>query len=103
MSNLIYGINPLVISTIAWRTARRHGTHPSMLKYLSKKNPIKNLFGFYESDYFDRFEPSKVIIYGSDGDILKIIECRSNISAKELRDNLMKQLETFITNLKGVK
>jgi hypothetical protein len=101
--NLIYAINPLIISTITWHKGKRWGIHPVMSKYLNKKNPIRGFFGFYENGLFDGYWLPEVRIYGSDGDRIKIIACRSNDEAKQLKNDLMEKLDAFLSNLKDIK
>ena len=98
--NLIEGINPLTISKIRWKRGVRRGIHPSKANYLRKKNPISGFFGFYEPDFFDCFWKPCVRIYGSDGDILKEITCRSNIHAESLNDELNEKLNKFLSSIR---
>lgn len=97
---MICDINPLVISSITYKKAKRIGYHPYYLKIMRKKKPISGFFGFYNQCIFDCFYKAEVQIRGSDGSILKIITCSSNDRAKELCDDLTKRIETFLSQLK---
>lgn len=100
-SNLIEGINPLIISNIRWFKGKRHGIHPTYAKYLRKKNPIRGFFGLYEPGLFESYWAPCVKIYGSDGDVVKIIACRSNDHAIYTKEYLTRKLEKFLSSLKG--
>lgn len=93
---MIYGINPYTISSIRVKKFRRYGRHPSWTKVMKRRNPIRGLFGLYDSAFFDGFYPATVMIYGSDGDVLKQIPCRSNDFALELCDDLYRKLDDFV-------
>lgn len=98
--NLIKGINPLIISKILAFDGWRLGVHPAKLRYLQQKNPIRGVFGFYEPMLFDGYRRPTVKIYGSDGDPVKIITCRSNIHAVALKNSLEAQLNSFLSNIR---
>lgn len=98
--NLIEGINPLTISKIRWIKGKRHGIHPFTAKYLKKKNPIRGFFGAYAHGLFDGFWEPCVRIYGSDGDIVREITCRSNIHAESLNDELNEKLNKFLSSIR---
>lgn len=98
--NLIEGINPLTISKIRAFEGKRLGPHPAKLRYLQKKNPIRGALGFYEQLIFDGYWRPKVKIYGSDGDPVKVITCRSNDHAISLRNSLEAQLNSFLSNIR---
>ena len=100
MTNLIHGINPLVISTITWRSARRRGKHPLWYKMFAKKHPILWAIGWGDERIFDEFIMAEVIVYGSDGSVLWRITCRSNDIAKELCDELNKSLDNFLKDVR---
>jgi hypothetical protein len=97
---MIYGINPLTISYIGYVKFRRHGYHPLYAKVMCKKNPISGFFGLYENGLFDGCYKPQVRIYGSNRDVLKIIECRSNDHARQLRDELNDQLADWVEKMK---
>ena len=99
---MISGINPYTISKIGWTRFKRIGVHPLWVKVMEKRHPIKASFGWYGNCIFDGCYPPTVKIYGSDGDVIKIISCRSNDHAKELRDELNKQLSDWV-KITGVK
>ncbi len=103
MDNFIEGINPLVISKILALSGYRHGIHPVYAKYMRKKNPIRGFFGFYEQGLFDCYYKPCVKIYGSDGDCIKIITCRSNDHARNLKKSLENQLNEFLSSMKVKK
>lgn len=93
---MIYGINPYTISSIRMTKFQRWGPHPSWSKVMRKRNPIKGFFGLYEPGIFDCFFRPTVKIYGSDGDILKEIVCRSNDHAKQLSEQLNYELVEWL-------
>lgn len=93
---MIHGINPYTISSIQMTKFMRWGRHPSWLKLMRKRHPIKAVFGFYTRDLFDGYYPALVYIYGAEGRILKRIECRSNDQAKNLCRELNDQLADFV-------
>jgi hypothetical protein len=100
MNNFIEDINPLVISKIFVYCGHRYGAHPSMLKYMKKKHPIKAFFGFYEpADWYSYRKPC-VKIYGSDGACIKIVTCRSNDHARDVKNSLENKLNEFLSSLK---
>lgn len=101
MTNLIYGVNPLSITSINWFEGYRYGEHPYKLKYLKKKHFILALFGVYDSYYFDGYYHPHIKIYGSNGSCVKSISCRSNDHAKQLWKELNAQLDSFLSDLKG--
>ena len=98
--NLIEGINPLIISKIIALSGLRHGMHPIKLRYLKKKYPIRGFFGFYQPMLFDGYWKPVVKIYGSDGDVIKIITCRSNDHAFALKVSIEARLNEFLSNLR---
>jgi hypothetical protein len=100
--NLIYDINPLVISSIDFKRGRRIGDHPRKLRLLSMKNPIRAFFGFYDRPRInvDGFYFPYVAIRNSNREILLRIECRSNIRAKNLRNELNLKLNEFLERIK---
>ena len=100
MNNFIEGINPLVISKIVAFSGYRHGIHPSMLKYMKKKHPIKAALGFYVQGLFHCYWKPCVKIYGSDGACIKIITCKSNDHARNLKKSLETQLNEFLSSVK---
>jgi hypothetical protein len=100
MTNLIGGINPLVISKIVAYGGYRHGIHPYMTKVMCKRNPIRGFLGFYESNLFDGFISAKVKIFGSNGKLLQVFEFTSNSGAISYAAELNKQLEDYIGSLK---
>ena len=99
---MIYNINPYTISKIGWRKFKRIGSHPSWVKVMEKRHPIKAFFGWYQGGLFDGHYSPTVRIYGSNGDVIKIISCRSNDHAKQLCDELNKQLSDWV-KITGVK
>ena len=100
MTNLIHLTNPLVISSISWRKSRRWGKHPLWYKMFAKKHPILWSIGWGNDRTFDEFIMAEVIIYGSDGSVLRRITCRSNDRAKELCDELNKSLDNFLKDVR---
>jgi hypothetical protein len=101
--NLIYGINPLVISRIIAKKGRRIGrTHPYKTLLKKKKYPFLGKIGFFEDDNWGYFRNPKVHILGSDGNAIRTITCRSNGHAEELRDDLMLELNEKLSNYQGV-
>lgn len=95
-AKMISDINPYTISKIGWRKFRRIGDHPLWVKVMKKRHPIKAFFGWYGNCIFDDCYPPTVRIYGSDGDLIKEITCRSNDHAKAMRDELNKQLSDWV-------
>ncbi len=101
--NMIYNINPLIISKIRWRRFRRIGMHPSKQKYLKRKNPIRAFLGIYEGGLFDGCYQPTVEICGSDGTIVACIACISNDHAERLCNDLTVKLNEFLCSLKERK
>lgn len=97
---MIRGINPFTISSIRWKKFKRYGPHPSWTKVMCKRNPIRGMFGAYSSSLFDGIYHPTVYIYGSDGDILKQIQCQSNDHAKEVCDEMNQQLSDWVEKMK---
>jgi hypothetical protein len=101
--NLIYGINPLVISRIIGKRGYRIGrTHPYKTLLKKKKYPFLAKIGFFEDDNWGCFRNPEVHILGSDGDPIQIITCRSNKHAEKLRDDLVCELNKKLTDYQGV-
>jgi hypothetical protein len=96
----ISGINPLTISKIAWLQAMRRHKHPAWYRIMKKRNPIRGILGFYEIPLFSGFMPATVRIYGSDGNLLKIIECKSNYKADVIAKYLNSKLNNFLKNVR---
>ena len=101
--NLIYDINPLVISRIARYNGYRIGEHPYKRKYLRKKKPILALFGFFEQSMFSSYVNPAVDIYGSNGELLRKIICKNNDNARVLQRELNDKLNLFLCDLKVIK
>lgn len=99
-NDMIEGVNPLVISRITWKQGYRIGWHPRKNRLMRKKNPIRGFFGLYNEELFDGWNYPTVIIYGSDGDILRVVSVRSNAAAKARSRELNEQLSSFINSLK---
>lgn len=99
MNNLIYDINPLIISSIRVSKFERLGRHPAWNKVMRKKNPIRALLGAYTSGFFDGYYHATVVIRGAGGQVLKRIECRSNDHAVQLCADLNTKLNNFLCNL----
>lgn len=100
---MIEGINPFNISSIQGYKFRRLGPHPLYTKVMRKKNPVRGFFGFYGPDLFDGFYRPHVEIRGSDGDILRVLSCRSNDHAREVCDDLNAQLADWVEKMKESK
>lgn len=98
---LIENVNPFTISAIRWKGFKRLGPHPSWTKVMCKRNPIRGMLGAYSSALFDGCYLPCVYIYGSNGNVLKIITCRSNDRAKELCNEMTNQLEEFVKDAKN--
>jgi hypothetical protein len=106
MTNLIEGINPLVISKITMRRGRRRGRHPYHTKLIKRKYPFRKFFLITGDDvWFEYWESAEVSIRGADGDEIRYIKCKSNAAAEALRDKLQAELEAFLTDIraKGLK
>lgn len=99
---MICDINPYTISRIHMKRFHRWGRHPAWLKVMKKRHPVKASFGLYERGLFDGYYSPCVCIYGSDGDLLKQIKCRSNDHAKQLTKELNNQLANFVKSTKAV-
>jgi hypothetical protein len=99
---MIEGINPYTISCIRMSKFSRWGRHPAWLKVMKKRHPIKAFFGLYEPDLFDGLYRPYVKIYGSNGNLLRSISCRSNDHARQLCSELNVQLDEFIQATKVV-
>lgn len=106
---LFYGVNPLTISTFRWSEFERGGDHPYLKRLYQKKYPTfgnflygaSRVFRVVADDYTGEWvQPAYVKIYGADGDLIKLIECRSNQSAKDLKKDLETKLNDFIKTLK---
>ena len=97
---MIEGINPFTISSIGYTKFTRIGCHPSYSKIMKKKHPIASFFGLYGQQLFDGVYRACVIIRGPDGTTLKVINCKSNAAALNLRDELNRQLKEFVDNAK---
>lgn len=100
-NNLIRNINPSVISTIQHERGYRWSKpHPYYYKLHKSKYGMfawKNDDGIFGSYW----NSARVNIYGSDGDLLKSIRCKSNASALSLRDELMVELDNWVRSSKG--
>jgi hypothetical protein len=68
---------------------------------MNKRNPIRGALGLYRSCLFDGFYRPYVKIFGSDGSVLKIIECCSNDDAKKVCNDLNAQLTDWVARMKG--
>ena len=99
---MIQGINPYTISSIRMKKFSRWGRHPSWLKVMKKRHPIKACFGLYEPGLFDCYYAPCVYIYGPDGNALKRVVCRSNDHARQVLSELNAQLEEFVRATKVV-
>ena len=99
---MIEGINPYTISCIQVKKFYRWGRHPSWLKVMQKRHPIKAFFGLYEPGLFDGYYAPCVYIYGPDGNTLKRIVCRTNDHARQLCTELNAKLEEFVRATKVV-
>jgi len=99
MSELIYGINPLTISRVVTRRGKRHGRHPYYTRLRKRKHPILETL-FPSQDMFYGWWNPEVRIIGSDGDVLKYIECKSNAEAVLIRDKINERLNAFLSDLK---
>jgi hypothetical protein len=100
MTNLIEGVNPLVISKIKWSKAYRYGKHPLWYKFSRRKHPILWRFGFIEENYFEWHRAARVTIHGSDGEPVNFLSCTSNAKAKKLCDELNKDLDKFLSSVR---
>jgi len=98
--NLIFGINPLTISKVLWSKGYRRGYHPLMSKYLSRKHPIKGFFGFYQSGLFDYYAIPEVLVYGSNGNLVLRIPCKSNDQARDTHDYINNTLNEFLSSIR---
>jgi hypothetical protein len=98
---MICGINPFTISSIRWYAFKRYGPHPLYTKVMRKKNPIRGWFGVYSGDIYGGYIRPTVEIRGSNGNVLKIIKCRSNDHAKQVCDDFNAQLTEWVKYKKG--
>jgi hypothetical protein len=98
-TNLIEGINPLVISSIEAKAGTRYGSHPYWVKVMTKRNPIRGYLGVYHHLSFEGWYPPEVIIYGPNKTRLAIINCRSNERAMKYRDELQSYLDEFLSKI----
>lgn len=99
MNNLIFGINPITISSITAVKFHRYGPHPSWSKIMCRKNPIRGFLGLYDQGLFHGFTMPYVCIRGANGKDIKHIECKSNDHAIALRDELNTELNKFLDML----
>lgn len=98
-NNLIYGINPLVISKVTAKSGKRYGRHPSWTKVMRARNPIRGIFGFYNPDFFDGWHSAHVSVYGADGGYLKSFRCDSNEIAIELKKEIEQHVSDTIEKI----
>jgi hypothetical protein len=102
MNNLIYGINPLVISRIIDKKGKRIGrSHPYKTLLKRRKYPILDKLGFFEDDDWGYFRQAQVVILGADGDTIGIISCNSNDNADKLRNELISELNEKLALYQG--
>lgn len=99
MTRLIYGINPLTISSIVELKFVRRGDHPSWIKLMKKRNPIRGFLGLYSPGLFDGIYAPAVVIKGAGGRDLKHITCRSQAAAKSHCNELNAELSAFLDRL----
>lgn len=95
MSNLIYGINPLTISSVDVQPGKRYG-HTDL--WWRKKGWFYTML--WKSEWCDtRWYPATVIIRGADNAIIKEIQCRSNKRAYEVEARIVIALNNFLEKL----
>lgn len=90
MQNLIFGLNPLVISRVEAKSFVRRGKHPRYYKIKWWKF----------RDIFDGVYPASVYVYGADGNLIECINCRSNQHAEHVRDQILAHVNEIIETLK---
>jgi len=88
--NLIFGLNPLVISRVEAVGFKRLGKHPRYYKIKWWKT----------RDIFDGVYYASVNVYGADGNLIKHIVCRSNQHAEHVRDQILAHVNEIIETLK---
>lgn len=95
MTELIHGVNPLLIVRIDWEPAKRLGQHP----YYYRLHKRKWKWLAYKTEHmFDFFLPASVRLYGPKGNVLLKIETHSNSRAQELCEQYTQQLEQFVVS-----
>lgn len=96
MSNLIYGINPLIISRVEVEPGSRYG-HTDL--WWRKKGWLYRLL--WKNDWcYTRWHPATVIIRGANNAIITEIECCSNKRAYEIEARIVIALDNYLEKLK---
>lgn len=89
-------VNPATVSRIVSHRGKRIGKHPYYYKLHKKKYGI---FAWCHNDnsiFRDIFIRPEVEILGSDGGVLLRIVCKSNDSARKLRNELEDKLDDWV-------
>lgn len=100
MNGLIYGVNPLLISSIEAYKFKRLGMHP-MYHRLHKKR--WGWLAWKSPHMFDWTASACVKVLGPNSQTLLLIEVHSNARANELRNELTEQLEDYLTSFRRHK
>lgn len=101
MSNLIEGYNPTTISRITMNKFWRNGWHPMYYRLQRKRFGLLSIF-MWGPDDWDGVHLPTVIIRGGDDRILTRIECKSNREASAKRNELRRELESFLRRATAV-
>lgn len=99
MTNLVYGINPLVISNVEVFKARRYGKHPIYHKFRKKKHPVLSLFFPFENSG-DGWKRPYVIIRGANGGHLKTIMCKTTDECFSIKEYIENHISETIQDMK---
>lgn len=98
MSEMIEGVNPLMISMIITDRGRRMGMHPMYYKLHKKK---WGRLSWQSPDMIDDYwMPPRVLFYGPTGQRIKTIECKSMKHALELRKECMEKMSIFLRSFR---
>jgi len=98
MTEMIEGVNPLMISMIITDRGRRKGMHPMYYKLHKKK--WGRLSWRSPARVYDYWMPPRVLFRGPAGKCIKIIECRSMKHALELRQECMEKLNIYLASFR---
>lgn len=104
-TNLIAGVNPLVISVIEFKKFKRWGKHPMYYRTLKNSKSWKArlkywLVGHENNKLQNYVRTSGVYIYSSERTCIGYVVCKSNREAKEMCERLNHDLDDFLRQLK---
>lgn len=103
--NLIYGINPLVISKFVARGGYRRHKKSRIESYKYKNGGWLAKWWYSDSKKYGNsyWEPAHVLIIGTNGSVLAQINCKSNKEAIDRQELLETVLDNFIKDLRCYK